>query len=116
MSKLKKIYAEVPEVNCKGLCHETCGVIPTSRIENRIISERVGYNFINRQVELIEEKGCLTCPALVDNRCSIYKDRPLICRLYGAVKALRCPHGCTPKAFLPERKSRKLIMKVQELK
>jgi hypothetical protein len=37
------------------------------------------------------------CPALSAlNICSIYADRPLVCRLYGADAALPCAHGCAP--------------------
>lgn len=37
----------------------------------------------------------LPLPALTDdNSCSAYTDRPTICRLWGAIDALRCPHGC----------------------
>lgn len=39
------------------------------------------------------------CAWLLDGRCRIYEDRPLVCRLWGAVResvgdAFICPHGC----------------------
>ena len=34
------------------------------------------------------------CPYLDTNkRCTIYEVRPAICRLYGVVQAMQCPHG-----------------------
>jgi hypothetical protein len=36
----------------------------------------------------------LSCPYECSNGCSIYNDRPIICRLFGTVNgALVCPHG-----------------------
>jgi hypothetical protein len=40
--------------------------------------------------------GQLTCPLLVDNRCSMYDNRPLICRLWGIIREMPCPFGCAP--------------------
>ena len=37
-----------------------------------------------------DSDGCLTCPMLKDNKCSIYHKRPLICRLYGVVENMKC--------------------------
>jgi Fe-S-cluster containining protein len=34
-------------------------------------------------------------------RCSIYEDRPAICRVYGLLrKVMRCPHGCVPSEWM----------------
>ena len=43
---------------------------------------------------VIAGERTIDCPALVDGRCSVYEHRPLICRLWGAVESLPCPHGC----------------------
>ncbi|WP_353653664.1 YkgJ family cysteine cluster protein [Mycobacterium sp. DL99] len=80
---LERIYRSVPTVACKGLCAEACGPIGMSEEERR--------RLLKRGV-LID--GSLECPALVDDRCSVYEDRPLICRLWGAVESMPCPHGC----------------------
>lgn len=29
-------------------------------------------------------------------QCQIYDARPMICRLWGVFRAMRCPHGCVP--------------------
>lgn len=31
------------------------------------------------------------CPLLKQNRCSIYEERPLVCRKFGEVPEARCP-------------------------
>lgn len=60
----------------------------------------------------------LTCDKLIDGKCSIYEDRPFICRVFGAVKSerMRCPHGCKPKdGFLNKRRSDKIIVKINKI-
>lgn len=37
-----------------------------------------------------------------DKRCSIYEDRPAICRIYGLTRALKCPHGCIPSEWMED--------------
>lgn len=41
--------------------------------------------------------GTYHCPFLENGRCTIYSERPAICRLWGASEALRCPYGCKPE-------------------
>lgn len=93
---LERIYRAVPQVECKGLCSRTCGPIDMSREEWSRIARRgviipppiIGLN-------IVESGQDYRCPALDDNqRCSVYEDRPLICRLWGAVESMPCPHGC----------------------
>lgn len=56
------------------------------------------------------DTGHYSCPALVDGRCSVYDDRPMICRLYGTVEVMRCPYGCVPKGgFLPHEVGTRLV-------
>ena len=49
------------------------------------------------------------CPALVDGGCSVYEDRPTICRLWGATQSMPCPHGCTPADALTQEESHALL-------
>ncbi|WP_245589227.1 zinc/iron-chelating domain-containing protein [Chitinimonas koreensis] len=39
-----------------------------------------------------------SCPYLGKDGCTVYPDRPLICRLFGTTPRLRCPNGCAPEA------------------
>jgi Fe-S-cluster containining protein len=93
---LERIYRSVPVVACKGLCAETCGPIEMSEVERRRIAARgVVIPPAAQALEAIAvgvRSG--DCPALVDNRCSVYEVRPLICRLWGAVESMPCGHGC----------------------
>ena len=115
---LERIYRAVPRVDCKGLCHESCGPIDMSREEWRRLSLR-GVVIPPPHVALtvLQRDGEYRCPALDENnRCSVYSDRPLICRQFGAVESMPCPHGCTvTPGLLMDAGARDLIRRVQKL-
>lgn len=92
MPDLDRIYRAIPTVECKGLCAEACGPIQMSPQEHQRIMDR-GVD-IPDGFDLLAN-GKSVCPALKDNRCTVYEDRPLICRLWGAVESMPCPFGCT---------------------
>lgn len=105
--KLQKIYDELPDIDCKGHCHTSCGPIAYGPSEERNIEDEHG------QKGLPSPEFELTCNQLdSDKRCSIYNERPLLCRLYGLTKKLRCDYGCKPDEWLSERKARKLMDRV----
>jgi len=39
------------------------------------------------------------CPFVKDNRCSIYEDRPAVCRKFGEERELQCPKAKLPAAI-----------------
>lgn len=98
--ELQKLYKCIPDCKCKGLCTEACGPVPFSamerlKVENKAPNGWVDWDhgtYMPRRVPADD----LTCPFLKDSKCSIYKDRPLICRIYGSVEDLQCGHGCKP--------------------
>jgi Fe-S-cluster containining protein len=92
---LERIYRAVPTVACRGLCAEYCGPIDMSDEERRRIADRgVTIPPVDHAFQAIIDGTPNACPALVDGRCSVYEDRPLICRLWGAVESMPCEHGC----------------------
>jgi uncharacterized protein len=105
VNQLDALYARVPNINCKGLCYETCGpIIPMAGAER----QRTGLPTINFHDD--------QCAALtVENRCGIHPERPLICRLYGTVEDFRCEFGCKPDTYLTSAEGRKLIRESQEI-
>ena len=108
MSRTADIYAQVPDVACKGLCHGACGPVVTSSVE----ADSLRDNGINQPMPVTHPvHGPLTCSHLDDaGRCRIYDHRPLICRLFGAVEGMKCPHGCRPKGgYLPDSKAAVLL-------
>lgn len=97
--ELADLYAQVPELDCKGLCHTSCGVIECSRREHERIIETSGVRIPTMMefVEIDRAGEMIVCPALgPDNRCTVYDVRPMICRLWGATVPMPCPYGCKP--------------------
>ena len=114
MITIEQVYQQVPNVKCKGKCQEACGLIACSSAE----AENMANNgIIPPQTKNHPTLGELTCTHLTnDGKCAIYEHRPLICRLYGAVKKMKCPHGCQPKGgFLTEEKARELLNVLEQL-
>jgi hypothetical protein len=109
-SKLTDIYARIPAVSCKGLCIESCGPIAMSRYEDRRLQELgVTIPSMVDGVASIQSGEDYQCPALQAGRCSVYEDRPTICRLWGATTSMPCPHGCTPENALSQDDSFALL-------
>ena len=101
---IREIYEMVPSVACQGSCHDSCTVIDASDLEKKAIRERHGVSLPPplpaRRLRQLRDNGETPprCPALGPlNTCTLYEDRPLICRLYGADAALPCAHGCVPE-------------------
>lgn len=87
-AQLDQLYAQLPRLECRGKCQGSCGPIDMSNIERRRIAQR-GVDI---------PRLCGTCPALTMlGACAVYEIRPMICRLWGVVEAMACPHGCMPE-------------------
>jgi hypothetical protein len=104
MKKLEELYNKIPSMPCKLGCNDCCGPVPFSKQEaiNAGINPGVGNNAIGFK--------CMFSGAM---GCNIYKDRPIMCRLFGAVddKMLTCPHGCKPEKPLTSKESMKIMTK-----
>ena len=108
INQIEEIYSQIPNINCKRKCQEACGPIMMSPLEQNRINEHLG-----KSIDFLSSKQC---PLLsIFGNCSIYEIRPLICRIYGTVKALECPHDCLPDKWLDDTKAQKLIQHLQTL-
>ena len=99
-SKLERIYDKIPAIKCKGLCFITCGELGLSKGEFVQLTKVTG-----KAPKVINGE----CNYLVDNKCTVYKDRPSVCRLYGVVENMRCPYGCEAERILTEREARAIM-------
>jgi hypothetical protein len=93
--ELRDLWAKIPSVKCQGKCANSCGPIGCSSLERRLIEGRAG-KILRAEGE---EKDCTM---LKFGRCSVYSIRPVICRLWGAVPSMPCPHGCEPEFELSD--------------
>lgn len=114
MSKIDNLYKKIPHIKCQGKCHHTCGLIDMAPIELARINERIGDNLLDKFKNNVKS-GCLSCPMLKNEKCSIYDIRPMICRLYGVADGLQCMWGCKPTKLLKRRKARELIQEAAKI-
>lgn len=99
---LEELYKSLPTINCKRLCQECCGpVIPSALLP----AEAVKFSIL----PIISVRQDLTCGALLLGQCSVYSNRPLICRLYGCVEAMRCPFGCEPAFWMTDEQVEEIL-------
>ena len=95
--ELDALYATLPRLDCRRQCGAFCGPIKVGPDEWRRIVTRVGGEPSARTLML-----GLRCPFVTDTGlCSVYDVRPMVCRLWGAVRTvMACPHGCEPSRWL----------------
>lgn len=99
------IYANVPAIECQGLCHQSCGPLVVEEPERAHIKARTGKTVPDLQ---------FNCPMLtVLKRCSVYEDRPLLCRLWGVVESMPCEWGCRPARYLTDAEGHALIARTR---
>lgn len=110
---LDALHDALPPLACKGLCWSSCGPITMSPLERERVEEAgvpIPPGFF---VELTDGRSHGTvCPALdtEEKTCKVYEVRPTICRLWGVMKALRCPWGCRPEGGLMDDVEAKVIL------
>lgn len=101
--RLRELYKQVPQIPCKGLCQNSCGPLACSDVEYDVIEGRAG-----KPLTTDEE---LTCTMLSKSgHCTVYGDRPMICRLWGAVPKMPCPHGCGATLMLSDEEGGALLI------
>lgn len=93
VAALDALYAELPPIQCRGLCADSCGRLPLYPVEQERIAREAG-------VDIPDGRGIPTpavCPALTMlGRCGVHEIRPMICRIWGLVENLPCEWGCVP--------------------
>ena len=105
--KVKKAWDIIPVVDCQKKCQDNCTQIRCSVSELHLIKKfceanGLKYININGENDHVMKKSLkqtmtyddIVCKYLKDGTCSIHEVRPAICRFYGAVDDLPCPHGC----------------------
>lgn len=114
--EIQTLYSQIPDARCKGLCQASCGPIGMAPYEARRVLSGAQHRRI--PVELTEmgdsigllTDGDMTCPVLGEHgECRLYRERPLICRLWGVVESMPCPHGCRPDRTLSDEEAFDLL-------
>ncbi len=109
-SKLKDIYFFIDKFNseftapiikpsCAKGCSYCCYMdVNIMDIEARFIENNTGINIKNKS-EHVSINNSTACHFLVDNTCSIYENRPFVCRTY---------HVLSPKEFCQHKMPAKM--------
>ncbi len=85
-----RLRERIPTFECIPGCHDCCGPVTTS-------SEEMSRLPVRSDEEHEAALSELNCVHLGPNGCTVYGERPLICRLFGTTSALTCPNGCRPE-------------------
>ncbi len=91
--KIKYFRNRIPSFECIPGCHDCCGPVTTSSHEASALP-------VKEDAEHDEALSKWSCTYLGSKGCSVYDDRPLICRLFGTTATLRCPHGRRPETMI----------------
>lgn len=104
---------ELPTMRCKGRCQDQCSIVPMTAAEVTRLQDACGRTFDVWPCKdrfTITPPGSMTCPALgTDGRCTGYEGRPILCRMWGMTKCMRCPHGCEPSRWLTDQEVGELL-------
>jgi hypothetical protein len=109
---LERLYQKIPTFTCRPGCGDCCGIVPFSPEEFARVRDRlpVGSEVLEADGNSYPVRsGSATC-AFFDRGCTVYADRPFMCRLFGTARdaRLKCPHGCQPQKILTKEKARAL--------
>jgi Fe-S-cluster containining protein len=108
-NRLADLYARIPVLKCKGLCQDTCGPIRATRDEVSLMERRgnrpFGWQLKTGHCTFLDDTG----------RCACYKDRPLVCRAWGALASSACPFGCEPDQWLTQSQFENLLVQINEI-
>jgi uncharacterized protein len=130
--ELKRLYSKIPTFKCVEGCSDCCGPVPASRQERKkapaLMQPVTALEIIDvlaaggaTQEELAiapelrqwAEQGalCIRCPYVLEHGggCAIYDDRPFLCRLFGTIPSMPCPHGAGPEKMLSHAEERGLM-------
>lgn len=120
----RRLWVKLPKLNCKMKCWNSCGPIRPNIEEIRIIMQYLkerGREFApfknltdpstaDHMIQMHRDfDSCVACPYLVDKKCSIYEVRPIICRLWGICKSMKCPWGCKPERWLTQKEEIEIL-------
>jgi uncharacterized protein len=106
-AKLDAIYARLPTIACRRVCgRDICGpIFMTVREADR--ARRAVHASPRTDPDL-------TCAYLTPGgACRVYGVRPLICRVFGLVKRMSCPHGCVPDRWMTDQEFVALAREVE---
>lgn len=94
IDKIEDLYKRIPASECKDGCFRCCtNMVQFSRSEEHAMG---GYRYDGQ------------CSHLKEGKCSVYENRPLVCRLFGTSEILQC-EKCIPERYLTEKETMDIV-------
>lgn len=90
---IRFLRRNIPTFACEPGCHDCCGPVTAS-------SEEISRLPVKSEAEHAEGLADWRCPYLGEHGCTVYAERPLICRVFGTTPRLACPRGRKPEVLL----------------
>jgi len=90
---VERLRRHIPAFECVPGCHDCCGPVTASSEE---MSRLPRKSAAQHDAAL----AALSCVHLGPQGCTVYDERPLICRLFGTTPSLPCPNGRGPQAMI----------------
>ncbi len=107
--RLQGILDGLPELDCTGACARVaCRDLTVSALEATWARREANHTYAQTPAG--------KCSALDEaGRCGVYAQRPLVCRLWGLLPAMACPHGCRPERWLTASEAVEVLQAVEAL-
>jgi uncharacterized protein len=91
--KIDQLRLQIPSFACVPGCHDCCGPVTAS-------SEELSRLPLKSAAEHDAALAEYNCVHLGPQGCTVYEQRPLICRLFGTTATLPCPRGQGPEQMI----------------
>lgn len=91
--QVRFLRRQLPAFACIPGCHDCCGPVLASSTE----MARLPRKSEAERAAALEGWDCVHLGA---HGCTVYDERPLVCRLFGTSARLPCPHGRRPAALI----------------
>jgi len=98
---IMRLREQIPSFECVAGCHDCCGPVTTS-------SEEMSRLPVKTDAEHTEALDDFNCVHLGPNGCTVYSERPLICRLFGTTSNMPCPNGRRPDKMIDPKIERQI--------
>ena len=98
---IARLREKIPTFECTPGCHDCCGPVTTS-------SEEISRLPVKTDAEYKAALQEWNCVHLGPNGCTVYDERPLICRLFGTTPNMPCPNSCRPKEMIDSKTERQI--------
>ncbi|QUM77072.1 YkgJ family cysteine cluster protein [Moritella sp. 24] len=93
---VKRLRGRIPSFECVKGCHDCCGPVTTS-------SEEMSRLPVKTDAEHEAALKEWNCVHLGPKGCTVYEERPLICRVFGTTAEMPCPNGRRPEVMIDLR-------------